>query len=241
MLKRLCTICARGGSKGVKNKNIKELQGVPLIAYSIKLALDSNLFDCVAVSSDSDAILETATTYGAQLAIKRPAELATDKAGKLDAMVHALRFCEQFANCKYDFYVDLDATSPLRQMDDLKLSIEILEQSGCSNVLTAAEARRSPYFNLLEQFADNSVGLSKKFEKEILRRQDSPKCFDMNASIYAWDRNKFIDNPSVFYPDTKLMVMPAVRSVDIDEELDWIIVETILKNQLHLKGKSYVL
>ena len=227
-MKRLCTICARGGSKGVKGKNLRLLQGRPLIAHSILQAMESKLFDAVAVSSDSDEILDTARQYGVHVLVRRPDEMATDTAPKIPAILHCMLEAEQTLGAKFDVLVDLDATSPLRLVDDIVDVVFMLEESGVSNVITGAPARRSPYFNLVELNSEGFVELSKWPLSPIMRRQDSPRCFDMNASIYAWQRDIFFVNPKVFYENTKLFEMPEDRSQDIDSELDFEMVRLIM-------------
>lgn len=229
-MKRLCTICARGGSKGVPGKNIRPLLGKPLIAWTIEQALQSGLFEHVAVSSDDEAILEAARHAGATILVRRPDELASDSAAKAPAILHALLSAEEQTATKYDILVDLDATSPLRLAEDIKGSVDLLETSGCTNVITGSEARRSPYFNLVERAPDGTVHLSKPKGK-IVRRQDAPSAYDMNASIYVWRREPFVANPGVFYDDTQLYEMPDDRSQDIDSALDFKIVELIMRER----------
>lgn len=235
---RLCTICARGGSKGVKGKNVRQLLGKPLIAYSIQQARDSGLFKAVAVDSDSDQILELAGEWGADFLIKRPDELATDHAAKLPAIRHCVAEVERLTGSGFDVIVDLDATSPLRTIDDIRAAIELLETSKVGNVITAMPARRSPYFNLIELNADDVAILSKPLASQIVRRQDAPRCFDMNASIYVWQRQVLFDSDTVFNCDTRLYVMPEERSIDIDSELDFRFVEFIMSGYEYKKGEK---
>ena len=230
-MSRICTICARGDSKGVKNKNIRDLVGKPLIAYTLEQARASGLFDLIAVSSDSPAVLDIARDHGADLLVERPAKLATDTAAKLPAICHCVERAERVNGERFDVVVDLDATSPLRLVADIQDAVAMLEREKVSNVITAAPARRSPYFNLVELGEDGVVGLSKPLRKSIVRRQDSPKCFDMNASIYVWRRAALFDNPTVFNADTRLFVMPEERSTDIDNELDFEIVEFLMRKR----------
>jgi len=230
-MKRLCTICARGGSKGVKGKNLRPLLGKPLIAYTIEQAKASGLFEFVAVDSDSDDILETARQYGADYVIKRPDELATDQAAKLPAIRHCVSEVERLSKRTFDTLVDLDATSPLRDVDDIRLAVAQLEASGCDNLITAMPSRRSPYFNLVELNAAGKVTLSKPLPDAVVRRQDAPKSYDMNASIYVWRRNALFDFDSIFTETTQLYVMPEERSIDIDSELDFKFVEFVLQNR----------
>jgi N-acylneuraminate cytidylyltransferase/CMP-N,N'-diacetyllegionaminic acid synthase len=226
-LNRLCTICARGGSKGVKDKNLRPLLGKPLLAYSIEQAKASGLFAAIAVSSDSDLILETAREWGADHLIKRPDELATDQAAKLPVIQHCAAEVERLQNQAFDTIVDLDATSPLRSVEDICAAVSLLEEGAAMNVITAMPARRSPYFNLVELNAAGYVELSKPLANPVVRRQDAPKCFDMNASIYAWKRSVLFGSKSIFTMGTKLYVMPEERSIDIDSELDFAFVEFI--------------
>ena len=230
-MSRICTICARGGSKGVKNKNIRDLAGKPMIAHSLTQARTSGLFEVIAVSSDSPEILEVARRHGADLLVERPAELATDTAAKLPVIRHCVEGVERITGKRFDVVVDLDATSPLRWVEDIQGAVHLLERQNVANVITAAPARRSPYFNLVELGEDGVVRLSKPLERPIVRRQDSPKCFDMNASIYVWQRAALFDCPTVFNADTRLFIMPAERSTDIDNELDFEIVELLMKQR----------
>jgi len=231
-MKRLCTICARGGSKGVKNKNIRKLAGKPLIALSLQQARESRLFNLIAVSSDSAEILDVARDYGADLVIERPAELASDTAAKIPAIRHCVEQAEHFFRERFDVIVDLDVTSPLRLAEDIRGAVDLLERNHASNVITAAPARRSPYFNLVELSDDKVVRLSKSLETPIVRRQDSPQCFDMNASIYVWTRAALFDCSTLFNADTRLFVMPEERSIDIDSELDFEIVELMMRKRV---------
>ena len=230
-MSRICTICARGGSKAVKNKNIRDLAGKPLIAYSLEQARASHLFDLIAVSSDSPEILEIGRRHGADLLVERSAELATDTAAKLPVIRHCVDEAERISGKRFDVVVDLDATSPLRLMEDIRGAVNLLESEKVANVITAAPARRSPYFNLVELGEDGVVRISKPLGKPIVRRQDSPKCFDMNASIYVWQRAALFDYPTVFNADTRLFIMPEERSVDIDNEHDFSIVEFLIKKR----------
>lgn len=232
MTRRLCSICARGGSKGVPNKNLVPIQGLPLIVHSIRQARASGLFDILAVSSDDEAILDVARQEGVDLVVKRPADLAGDEAGKLPAIRHCAEQAEAQSGVSFDVFVDLDATSPLRAVEDIKGAVALLEATGCSNVITGAASRRSPYFNMVERRADGSVGLSKALDNPVLRRQDAPQCFDMNASVYVWARDAFWLGPKVFYDDTGLYEMPEARSLDIDTPLDLNIV-TYLMSRKH--------
>lgn len=235
-MKRICTICARGGSKGVKGKNIKNLVGVPLIAHSIRQALETGLFDEVVVSSDSKEILDVSQDYGATLQIERPLNLATDYAAKLPVIRHCVLQTELKRGVSFDTCVDLDATSPLRNLGDIQKVVEILEKKNSGNVITGMVSRRSPYFNMVEIGKDGCVQLSKKVEPKYVRRQDAPECYDMNASIYAWTKKSLIQNEGLFNPETELYVMPESRSIDIDSETDFLFVEFLMNNRKNMEA-----
>lgn len=237
-MSRLCTLCARGDSKGVPGKNLRPLLGKPLIAHSIDQARRSGLFEAVAVSSDSEAILEAARAAGADVLVRRPAEMATDTAGKLPAIEHCLRSAEQALGKTFAVFVDLDATSPLRLPEDIVGAVRLLEGRGVCSVITGAPARRSPYFNLVELDENGVVSVAKTPAKPILRRQEAPRCFDMNASIYVWRRDCFLAQPAVFYADTLLFEMPEQRSVDIDSEIDWDLVQLLMERAARQETKA---
>jgi CMP-N,N'-diacetyllegionaminic acid synthase len=224
----LCTICARGGSKGVKNKNIKKIQGKPLIAYTIEQAIESQLFDHIVVSTDSDDIAKIAEQYGAEVFFKRSAMMASDTAGKLDVIKDAFKRSEDYYNKTYDYLIDLDATAPLRSVNDIINSFNQLKENNNDNLITAMPSRRSPYFNLVEVNKEGKVYLSKTLDDKVVRRQDAPLSYDMNASIYIWKRATILNESNIFLEKTGLYVMPEERSIDIDNPLDFEFVEFIL-------------
>jgi len=227
----LCAICARGGSKGIKNKNIRELCGKPLISYTIEQAKNSNLFDHIVISTDSDDIAAIAKKYGGEVFFKRSVEMASDTAGKLDVIRDAFIRSEKYYNRVFDYLIDLDATSPLRNVADIINSFNQFKKDNNDNLITAMPSRRSPYFNIVEQSEDGKVYLSKKLDNAIVRRQDAPKTYDMNASIYIWKREAILNENTLFLENTGLYVMPEERSIDIDSELDFKFVEFLMKEK----------
>ena len=234
-MKRLCSVCARGGSKGVPNKNIRPLLGKSLLLHSLDQAKESGLFDCIVVSSDSNEILQLAEEWGVDHAIKRPEELATDFAPKLPVIQHCILTAETLSGMTFDTAVDLDATSPLRNQADLKGVVDLLEShDSTTNVITGAPARRSPYFNLIELDESGKIHLSGKrqsIDGKIVRRQDAPPCFDANASINAWWRDSLLKARHVIQSSTRLYVMPEERSVDIDSKLDFRWIEFLMNDE----------
>ena len=226
-MKILCTICARAGSKGVTNKNLRLINGLPLIAYSLQQAVETKLFSQIVVSSDSSEIRTTAMAHGATFVVDRPTQMASDTAPKLPAIRHCVETTEKEFG-QFDIIIDLDATAPLRIAADIIGSLKLLTATNADNVITGTPAHRSPYFNLVEQDENGIVQLSKPLKEAVTRRQDSPKCFDMNASIYVWRRDALLNNPSLFVSSTRLFEMPRERSLDIDSEADFEMVEWMM-------------
>ena len=230
-MKVLCTICARAGSKGVANKNLRLINNKPLIVYSIEQAIATKLFDQIVVSSDSKEIREVALANGATFCVDRPAELATDTAPKLPAIKHCVENAEKKFG-QFEVIIDLDATAPLRESSDIIGALELLQSAQADNVITGTPAHRSPYFNLVEIDANGVVSLSKPPANVVARRQDSPQCFDMNASIYVWRRQALFANENLFTSNTRLFVMPRERSLDIDSQADFEMVEWMMTKGL---------
>ena len=228
-MKRLATICARGGSKGVADKNIRPLGGRPLIAHTIVQAREAGLFTCVAVSSDSHRILDCGKEWGADLVIKRPADLADDFAPKLPAIRHCATVAEERTGHVFDTIIDLAVTSPLRTTEDIAGAVEMLERDGVANIVSATPARQSPYYNIVEIDETGRVSHSKSPPTPLVRRQDAPPCFDLNGAVYVWTRHAlFAADDRVLGPETRLFVMPAERSLDIDTELDFQLAELLM-------------
>lgn len=225
---RLATILARGGSKGVPGKNIRTIAGKPLIAHTVAHAVEAGLFDAVAVSSDSDEILQAGKEAGATHLVMRPDEMASDEAGKLPGLRHCVVSVEQELGLIFETVTDLQPTSPTRIADDIRDAVVLRDRLGVSNVISGTEAKSSPYFNLVEEQADGAVALAKKPARDVLRRQDAPRCFDLNGSIYVWRRDALMDGDSLWFADTHLYEMPPERSVDIDTETDFLFADFLM-------------
>ena len=228
-MKILCTICVRGGSQGVNNKNIKIINGMPLMYYTINQAVKSKVFKRIVVSTDSKKISLMANKFGAQSWFLRPKHMSRDASAKIPAIRHAFLEAENYFNETYDILVDLDATSPLRKINDIKKSLKKFRNKNVNNLITVCEARKNPYFNMLEV----KNGLFKKvkklkYNKIIIRRQDAPKVYEMNASIYIWKREAIINNFPLLSKKTLIYEMPEERSIDIDSKLDFKFVEYLL-------------
>ena len=227
----ICTICARGNSKGVINKALKKIQGTPLIAITIKQALSSNLFDEVVVSTDSKKIQKVAVKYGAKSWFLRSKNLSNDYSSKILAIRDVFSKSEIHFNKKFDICVDLDITSPLRNINDIKKSLKLfISKKKMQNLFSVCEARRNPYFNMVE-IVNKKLKRVKPLKKNIFRRQDAPKTYDCNASIYIWKKKSLLNFKTFYKSKTVLYVMPEERSWDIDNNFDFKIVKFLLKKK----------
>lgn len=220
-MSRIAVICARGGSKGVPGKNTRFLGGRPLIAWTVSQAVETRLFDCIAVSSDSPEILEAAKIAGADFLVKRPAEMASDTVSVHPAIEHCLSAIEAELAFKIESFVFLQVTSPFRAVDDIEKAVTLWQAHRPGSVVSVTLSHSSPYFTLLEERSDGTVALSKPSDPPLARRQDAPLCWDLNEAVYVFDRVRYACTPRVLYSDTRLVEMPRERSLDIDTELDW--------------------
>ncbi len=224
----LCVIPARGGSTGLPGKNIKQLMGKPLIAYTIEQAKKSKYIDRVIISTEDEQIAWVSKNYDAEVPFKRPGELAQDKSGMIDVLLHAMKWMEDEAAFKFDILVLLHVTTPLRNTEDIDNCIELLVEKNADNVFSVTKACRNPYFNMVEVGSDNKVRLVKG--GSFVTRQSSPEVFDMNSSIYAWWKETLRTKKGLFLEKTRIYLMPRERSIDIDEQLDFRIAEMLLRD-----------
>jgi len=227
-MRRLGVICARKGSKGVPGKNLRPLGGVPMIVHTIRQAQRCGILDVVAVSSDCPEILDVARTAGVIHTILRPSEMASDEASKVPAIRHCTIEVESVTD-PFDYIADLDCTVPFRLPSDIAEAFKMIETAGVSSLISGTPARKLPYFNIVELTKDGFVRISKPTNPPLVRRQDSPACFDMNASIHIWKRERLMTSDARFHDDTILFEMPFERSIDIDTETEFILNELLMK------------
>ena len=227
----LLTIAARGGSKGVKNKNIRPLCGKPLIAFSIEQAKQWGKANHIIVTTDSEEIAGVARSFGAEVPFLRPSELATDFAGKVPALRHALVEMERLTGKNFDIIVDLDPTAPLRAPCDIEKCLQLFLDKKPKTLFSVVPAHKSPYFNMIEFSANGFAELSKSHSAPILRRQDAPSVYAMNASIYFYSRDYLInpENISAISDESICYVMSEMAAVDIDREVDFKFVEFLVR------------
>ena len=222
----LAIIPARGGSKRLPRKNVLDLNGKPLIAWSIEAGLSSKYIDKVVVSSDDDEILEISKKFGSET-IKRPDELASDTATTFDAIKHAI---DNFD--KYDYIVLLQPTSPLRNEKHIDEAIELLESKNADAVVSVCEMDHSP---LWSNTLDETLSMKNFLRDEILnkRSQDLNPYYRLNGAIYICETEKLLEEKSFFLKkDIFAYVMDRKSSIDIDEEIDFKIASILIKDTM---------
>jgi CMP-N-acetylneuraminic acid synthetase len=233
-MKILITICARGGSKDIPEKNIKILNGRPLIDYTIHSARQfQQKFEDVDVvlSTDSLKIKKVAENCGLISDYIRPEILAGDKVSKIEAIRDVLLWQENIMSYKYDYILDLDVSSPLRNLNDLTNGFEyLMKNDDAINLFSVSSANRNPYFNMVEQNKDGFFDLVKSLESSISSRQSAPKVYDLNASFYFYKRIFFdLKYDRVITEKSMIYEIPHI-CFDIDHHIDFEIISYLMEN-----------
>lgn len=227
----LVVIAARGGSKGLKNKNIRALVGMPLIAYTIQQAKKWGMAQDIVCSTDSKKIAAIAKKYGAQVPFMRPSRLAGDRVGKMRVLRHALIRSERMYHKTYDIIIDLDVTAPMRKIDDLSKCLKIFKKEKPDVLFSAVKSHKNPYFNMIEKMPGGNVRLCKEPIKPIFSRQQAPIVYAMNASIYFFSRKYLLDkqNLTQIARKSSIYAMDDISRFDIDSEIDFKFIEFLAK------------
>jgi CMP-N,N'-diacetyllegionaminic acid synthase len=224
----ICTICARKGSRGIKNKNLVKINGKPLILHTLEQAKKINFIDTIVVSTDSKKIQKlVGKKYSWFL---RPKQLSDHKSSKILAIRHGLEMTEKKNNCKYDIIIDLDITSPLRIKSDIINSFKKFEKNKLKNLFSVCHPRKNPYFNIVELKKTKKTRYAPvKNYRNFYSRQSAPVVYEMNAAIYIWKRKSLISKRPLFNNKSGIFVMPRERSFDIDDKLDLKLVKFLKK------------
>lgn len=228
-MKILVVIPARGGSKGIPHKNIKPLNGKPLIHYTIDVARGVAADTDICVSTDDVDIIKCVEDYGLKVPFVRPAELATDTAGTYEVLLHALDFYEK-RGCHYDVVLLLQNTSPFRKVEHVKEAMKLF-RSDIDMVVSVNQTKTNPYYNCFE---DNSEGFLKKTldSSNFIRRQDAPVTYEYNGAIYIINAEQLKKMTLGEFNRRVKYVMDDIHSVDLDNMIDWKFAEFIIKEGL---------
>ena len=241
-MKILFTICGRAGSKGIKNKNIKEFVGKPLPYYTLSaidlfLKRNTDIESDIVVNSDSWELLDMMSNSGIRKVdvIEREASLAGDTVGKIDVIASSMEIMEKRKNINYDVIIDLDITSPLRKVCDIENLIRIHFEKKPDVTTSVTTARRNPYFN---QVMKTNKGVKKVIDSNYTARQQAPQIFDMNASMYAYSPDYLKSGKGVLNGYCEVIEMYDTGILDLDHENDFELMEVIAK-YLYEKYKDF--
>lgn len=227
----LAVIPARSGSKRVPNKNIKDLNGKPLIAYTIEAALKSKYITKTIVSTDSIELQKIAHKFNASAPFLRPIELAQDETKSIDVVTHTLKYLKENEKEVYDFVILLQPTSPLRNEKDIDNAIRYLEKKNADAVISVCEVEHNP---LWSNKLDKTKNMEKFLDKQYInsRSQDLEKFYRLNGAIYICKINKLLEE-NTFFINKNIFAyeMAQEKSIDIDTNLDFIITKAIMDSK----------
>ncbi|WP_279629547.1 acylneuraminate cytidylyltransferase family protein [Lysinibacillus capsici] len=221
---------ARKGSKRLPNKNIKNLNGRPLIEWTIEAAKNSRYIEEVLVSTNSEVIMEISEKMQASAPFKRPEELSTDVATTVEVLEHAIKFYEKKYMKEIENIILLQPTSPLRTSHDIDNAIQYYEEKGANGVISVSECDHSPLWaNKLPEDMSLDNFMNDKYKN--IRSQDLPTYYRLNGAIYIWNKKCFLEEKQYFLKEkTYAFLMNKKNGIDIDDELDFLIAQTIMKH-----------
>ena len=228
-LKSIAVIPARGGSKGVPKKNIREINGIPLLAYTINAARQSSMFDTVIVSTDSEEISRIAIEYGAEVPFIRPADISGDLASSDSVVKHALEYYQK-RSISYDVVCKLQPTSPLRSEKHIREAFELFREKEADFVVSFCECEHSPLWSGTLG-SDNSIDDFMSNIDKGACRQELPLFYRLNGAIYLAKTERFLENGSFIGKKGFAFIMPQEASVDIDSELDFELAQILIKKR----------
>lgn len=228
-MRYLVVIPARGGSKGIPYKNIKPLNGKPLIYYSIDVARRFTTDDNICVTTDDDKIIEVVEKYGLKVPFKRPDYLATDTCGSNEVIQHAYKFFADKGNV-YDAVLLLQPTSPFRKVEFLKEAVALYDPS-VDMVTSVKSAPCNPYYDGFEENEDGYLTICKG-DGSVQRRQDAPEVWQLNGSIYVINPKSLMEKGMAGFTRIRKYPMQDYYSVDIDNPFDWKVAELVISEKL---------
>ena len=221
----LAIIPARGGSKGVPRKNIRDVAGKPLIAWTIEEAKKSEYIDRLVVSTDNQEIADIAVQWGGDVPFMRPAELALDDTPGISPVIHMLTTVQP----EYDLVVLLQPTSPLRTVEDIDGAITLMVDRNAKACVSVVEPDKSPYWMYS---LNNSGKLIPLLSGDYACRQDIPVAYALNGAVYVAESNWLVRMQTFVTDETVAFIMPKERSIDIDTNIDLILANELLANQI---------
>lgn len=227
----LAVIPARGGSKGIPRKNIKELCGKPLIAWTIEEGLKSKYIDRLIVSTENEEIAEISKKYGAEVPFLRPEELSRDDTPGIEPIIHSIKWLKEHSQIEYDYICVLQCTSPFRRSRHIDEALEILINKNGDCIVSVCESEISPYW--MKKIEN---GIMKDFIENVqfyVRRQDLPKIYRLNGAIYIGKTSFVLKNKNWYGDNTLPYIMQKSDSIDIDDMLDFKIAQILMEEKIH--------
>lgn len=230
-MKILCLICARGGSKGIKNKNLLKISNISLIGHSIKMAKKINSFCKIVVSTDSTKIAKEAKKYGAEVPFLRPKNISKSSSAEIDAWKHAINFFKR-KKFFFDAVVSLPCTSPLRKINDVKRCIKKFKTKKFNTIIAVKKSLRNPYFNIVEKKADSFFNIVIKSKKYIHNRQVAPVTFDVSTVCFISETKYILKNNNLFNGKVGVVEVSPFSALDIDNLFDYKLAKLIYEKKL---------
>ena len=230
-MKFLCLICARGGSKGIKNKNLLKIGKKTLLNHSIDIAKKANIFSKIVVSTDSKKIANHARLKGAEVPFLRPEKLSRDNSPEIASWKHAINFFKK-KNINFDALVSLPCTSPLRNVNDVIKCIKEFKTKKFDTVISVKKSNRNPYFNMVEQKKNSNYNIIIKSKKYIHNRQSAPVTYDVSTVCFVSKINYILKHQNLFQGKVGIVEIPLNRSIDIDNKIDYKIAKLIYEKKI---------
>lgn len=229
----LAIIPARGGSKGVPKKNIRTLAGKPLIAWTIETALSATCLDRIIVSTDDEGIAKIAKQYGAETPFLRPAEIAMDDTTDMPVYEHALNWMSENERYSPDIVVWLRPTAPLRTVGDIVGAVELLKGKKPDWVRSVCEVEHHPYWMYKLEDSRMAPFMENIRIKDYIRRQMLPEVYRLNGAVEAAWRTTILEKKLLYTGAMEAYVMPPERSIDVDTELDFTLLEAVMSKGVY--------
>tara|TARA_B100001167_G_C16774479_1_gene310201 strand:- start:3417 stop:4112 length:696 start_codon:yes stop_codon:yes gene_type:complete len=226
-MKPVCLICARGGSKGVLNKNTRIIHKKPLIAHTIEKAVDSKIFSHVIVSTEDKKIAKISEKYGAEIPFIRPKRLSGDLTPIGDVFVHAIKKLE-ILDYKFDIFVNLDCTVPFIVKKDILGSVNLLKKKKCDAVYGVYRQHLNPYFNMMELNSKGFLNISKKLAKRPRSRHEAPVVYQLNG-LFTYNKEKFLKTGNPIMSKAIPFEIPLERGFMIDTEAEFNMAKLMFK------------
>lgn len=225
-MKPICIIPARAGSKGVKGKNIRKLDGKPLISYAIKSTLESKLFSNVFVSTEDLKISKIAKKYGVEVPFLRPKKLASDNSDIVETLHHTIKKLEQ--DYEFNSVMLRDCTCPFIDYNDMKNIINLFKKNDCDSVYSGVLAHPNPYFGMGELNSQKYLFTPKRTKRNIFRRQDAPKVYNLDGLV-LFNSKKFMKTKKLLTNKSKVVEITKEHGHMIDFEFDFTVAELLMK------------